>query len=112
MLRHGNAELAGPKHPGKTAGPIRWHGRQRGHISLSQRKLHVQRRRLRRKDAATGAEVEIPAYEAMRGNPRLGQRMLEILLAGVSTRRYEKVLPEIADTAGVSKSAVSREAIE
>jgi putative transposase len=112
VLQLSAQQVAGPKHPGKTAGPIRWHGRQRGQVSLSQRKLHVQRPRLRRKDAATGAEVEIPAYEAMRGNPRLGQRMLEILLAGVSTRRYEKVLPEMADTVGVSKSAVSREAIE
>jgi putative transposase len=105
-------QVAGPKHPGKAAGPIRWHGRQGGHISLAQRKLHVQRPRLRRKDATSGGEVEIPAYEAMRGNTRLGQRMLEILLAGVSTRRYEKVLPEMADSVGVSKSAVSREAIE
>jgi len=32
-----------------------------------------------------------------------GQRMLEILLNGVSTRRYERVIPEIADTVGVSR---------
>ena len=38
--------------------------------------------------------------------------MLEILLAGVSTRRYGEVIPEMADTVGVSKSAVSRETIE
>ena len=38
--------------------------------------------------------------------------MLEILLAGVSTRRYGAVIGEMADTVGVSKSAVSREAIE
>ena len=40
-------QVAGPKHRGKAAGPIRWHGRQRGHISLGQRKLHVQRPRVR-----------------------------------------------------------------
>lgn len=38
--------------------------------------------------------------------------MLEILLDGVSTRRYEGVLPEMAETVGVSKSQVSRETIE
>ena len=38
--------------------------------------------------------------------------MLEILLAGVSTRRYGAVIGEMADTVGVSKSAVSREASE
>jgi putative transposase len=48
----------------------------------------------------------------MRSDERIGARMLEILLRGVSTRNYERVLPEMADSVGVSKSAVSREAIE
>jgi putative transposase len=38
--------------------------------------------------------------------------MLQILIAGVSTRRYEQVLPAMAETVGVSKSQVSRETIE
>jgi transposase-like protein len=38
--------------------------------------------------------------------------MLEILMHGVSTRNYRKVLPEMADTAGVAKSSVSREFID
>ena len=38
--------------------------------------------------------------------------MLEILLNGVSTRGYERVIPEMAETVGVSRSAVSREALE
>jgi transposase-like protein len=41
-----------------------------------------------------------------------GERMLQTLLNGVSTRRYRRVIPEMADTVGVSKSTVSREAIE
>ena len=48
----------------------------------------------------------------MRAEGKLGHRMLEILLRGVSTRQYAAVLPEMAETAGVSKSSVSREAIE
>src|SRR5256885_1159612 len=40
-----------------------------------------------------------------------GERMLEILLNGVSTRRYSRVIPEMADTVGVSRSTVSRESI-
>jgi transposase-like protein len=38
--------------------------------------------------------------------------MLEILMAGVSTRKYGQVIGEMADTVGVSKSAVSRQTIE
>ena len=56
-----------------------------------------------------GREVEVPAYEAMNRPGPVGQRMLEILLAGVSTRKYARVIPAMAETVGVSRSAVSRE---
>ena len=38
--------------------------------------------------------------------------MLDILMRGVSTRQYRGVIPEMADTVGVSKSSVSRQMIE
>ena len=105
-------ELAGPKHPGKVAGEITWYGRQQTTIPLSERKLRVEKPRLRRKGTGPDQEVAIPAYEAMLGNSRLGRRMLEILLHGISTRNYRKVLPQMAETVAVSKSNVSREFME
>jgi putative transposase len=56
--------------------------------------------------------VEIPAYTALREHPRAGTRTLDILLRGVSTRNYSGVIREMADTAKVSKSAVSREFVD
>ncbi|MCK4305954.1 MAG: IS256 family transposase [Candidatus Eisenbacteria sp.] len=105
-------QLAGPKHPGQATGQIRWHGCQDGVVGQAERKLRVRKPRLRRKGRGQGAELEIPAYEAMQTNSRLGQRILEILMHGVSTRHYRKVLPEMAETVGVSKSSVSREFID
>jgi transposase-like protein len=105
-------EVAGPPHPGKGGGAIRRHGRQNGTVCLAERKLRVDKPRLRHKDGGKGAEVEIPAYEAMQDDARLAQRMLEILMRGVSTRNYAEVLPEMAQTVGVSKSSVSREFVE
>jgi putative transposase len=105
-------QVAGGKRPGKAGGPIGWHGRQRGRVCLSERKLRVRKPRLRRKGSGRGGEVEIPAYEAMQEDARLGQRMLDILMRGVSTRQYEAVLPAMAETVGVSKSSVSREFVE
>jgi putative transposase len=102
-------EVAGPKHPGKATGEITWYGHQPTTIPLSERKLRVDKPRLRRKGTGTDKEVPIPAYEAMLGNSRLGQRILEILLHGISTRNYRKVLPEMAETVAVSKSNLSRE---
>jgi putative transposase len=104
-------QVAGPKQPGKVKGQIGWHGRQQGVVSLSERKLRVEKPRLRKKGKGPGKEVAIPAYEAMAMNSRLGSRILEILMRGVSTRKYEKILPEMIDTVGVSKSQVSREFI-
>ena len=105
-------QLAGPKHPGRATGQIRWHGCQDGLVGLAERKLRVRKPRLRRKGRGTGGELEIPAYQAMQTNSRLGQRILEILMHGVSTRNYRKVLPEMAETVGVSKSRVSREFVD
>lgn len=105
-------ELAGEKHPGKASGDIRWHGTQGGVVHLAERKLRVNKPRLRKKGSdGQGAEVPIPVYEALQRDGPTSQRMLEILLSGVSTRRYAQVLPEMAQSVGISKSAVSREAI-
>jgi len=105
-------EVAGPKHPGKATGEVTWYGRQQATIPLAERKLRVEKPRLRRKGSGAEKEVTVPAYEAMLGNSRLGRRMLEILLHGISTRNYRKVLPQMAETVAVSKSNVSREFIE
>ena len=75
---------------------------------MQERKLGVRKPRLRKKG---GGEVPIPAYEALQ-DARLGRRMLDVLMRGISTRQYEEVLPEMASTCGVSKSNVSREAAE
>lgn len=48
----------------------------------------------------------------MQKEGRLAERMLEIMMAGVSTRKYEQVLPEMAEQVGISKSQVSREFID
>jgi transposase-like protein len=106
--------VAGPKQAGKARGKdaVVWYGRQAGQVYLSDRKLRVSRPRLRRRGQGNGGEVEIPAYEAMQTPSRLAQRMLEILMAGVSTRQYEGVIPEMAEAVGISRSAVSRETME
>ena len=51
-------------------------------------------------------------YEQCQRDQGLGERMLDILMRGVSTRQYRPVLPEMADSVGISRSAVSRETIE
>ena len=115
ILKMSAAEVAGPRQQGKKVDrDVRYYGSQNGRVCLKERKIQVRKPRLRRLNAEDGKsiEVEIPAYEAMNSNASLSGRMLEILMAGVSTRQYAKVLPQMANTVGVSKSQVSRETIE
>ncbi len=107
LLEASAEDVAGPRSPGRKR-EVCWHGRQRGRVCLRDRKLAVQRPRLRR----AGQEVPIPAYERCRQDGALGERMLDIVMRGVSTRQYQPVLPAMADSVGMSRSAVSRETIE
>ena len=102
-------EVAGVKHRGKAGGKIGWHGGQAGVVPLSDRKIRVRKPRLRSKD---GGEVEVPAYARLQQQKGLAGQMLKIVLGGISTRRYREVLPRMAEAVGVSKSSVSREAID
>jgi putative transposase len=102
-------QVAGARTPGKAKGEIRYHGSQAGCVQLADRKLKVKRPRLRHK---TEGEVKVPAYERLREDRGLGQHLLGALLRGVSTREYQEVLPQMAQTVGVSRSAISRKAIE
>lgn len=108
VLELSAAQVAGPRTPGQRRSQVLWHGRQAGRVCLKERKLGVRRPRLREKG---GGEVSIPAYAAMQ-DAGLGERMLDVLMRGISTRQYAEVLPEMASTCGVSKSNVSREAAE
>jgi transposase-like protein len=92
-------------------GEVVFYGRQPGQVMLSNRKLEVERPRLRTR-GRPGREVEVPAYAAMHNREQLGARVLEILMRGVSTRNYKEVIPSMAETVGVSKSAVSRRVVE
>ena len=109
IFRLSAEQIAGARTPGKSSGEIRWHGSQPGKIKLADREVKVKRPRLRHK--AEG-EVKIPAYEKMRQDRGLQQHMLGTLMRGISTREYDEVLPQMAQTVGISRSSVSRQAIE
>jgi transposase-like protein len=115
LLEFSAEQVAGPKaqgHRDQTDRPVRHHGVQDGIVELADRKLHVKRPRLRKRQGGAGAEVPVPAYEALRHNAQLGQHMFDVLLKGVSTRRYRDVVSQMAESLGISKSALSRQVIE
>jgi len=90
-------KVAGPAHPGRPGGAIRRHGEQGGIVALGGQKVRVSKPRLRRKGGGEGAEVAVPAYAAMQFDESLRERMLSIVMRGVSTRNYQEVVPELAE---------------
>ena len=100
--------LAGPK--GRHQVPRTHHhwGTTATELTFGGRRLHVSRPRVRR---TTGGEATLPSVVAFRDRDPLTARMMQQLLAGVSTRHYEDSLearPLGRRTRSSSKSAVSR----
>ncbi len=112
MLEADAAALCGPRHGrgggrqaqrwGRTAGPIGFHGG----------KVAVERPRVRERGG--GKEVVLPSWERATEEDWLGRWAMNLMLIGVTTRRFGRAvrLPEgdvpVGPGAGVSKSAASR----
>ena len=107
LLQLSATSIAGEKSPGRQNGEVLWHGSQGGQICLLERRLKVSKPRLRTR-GRPGREVAIPLYQQLQGDSGLAARMSEILVSGVSTRKYARVLPAMAASAGIAKSSVSR----
>src|SRR5512132_4478395 len=108
LFREEAVALAGPKgrhHPARTH--HHW-GTAATELTFGGRRVQVRRPRVRQ---TAGGEATLPSIAAFRGRDPLTARMMQQLLAGVSTRHYEGSLearPSGRPTRGSSKSAVSR----
>jgi putative transposase len=105
------ARLCGPdgKHNPDRAGYR--HGTGAGSVTLGGRRVAVTRPRVRAADGS--GELHLPSYDLFSGTEVLGKMALEKMLAGLSSRRYERGLEPagtvVADAAcATSKPAVSR----
>jgi putative transposase len=105
-------EVVGPK--GKHdpyRGAVR-HGHDAGEVTLGGRRVAVERPRVRSADGES--EVQLAIYRHFADRDALTAAVLERMLCGVSTRRYDRTGEPVgaeveAGARSVSKSAVSRE---
>jgi putative transposase len=58
ILEVSAARIAGPRAQGQAGGDVRWHGHQHGRVQLADRKLRVQKPRLRQRGRGAGGEVK------------------------------------------------------
>ena len=104
------SELAGPKGKHDPTRSVYRHGTEAGRVTLGGRRVPVRRPRVR---SLEGAEVRLDSYETFASVDLLGDRMVASLLAGLSGRRYERVLEPVGEqleqaATGTSQSSVSR----
>ena len=108
-------EVVGPKGRHDPARSAVRHGHETGEVTLGGRRVPVERPRVRTADGAQ--EVALATYAHFADRDPLTRLVLERMLAGVSTRRYVRVLEpvgaKVEETAGsTSKSSVSRAFVE
>jgi putative transposase len=105
-------EVVGPKgkhNPERSA--VR-HGHESGEVTLGGRRVQVERPRARSVDG--NGELPLRTYEHFASRDPLSRLVLEQMLAGVSTRRFERTREPVgaeleAQARSTSRSAVSRE---
>jgi putative transposase len=108
-------EVVGPKSKRNSERTAVRHGHEDGEVTLGGRRVEVRRPRARTADGEH--EVPLGTYEHFADRDPLSRVVLERMLAGVSTRRYERTQEPVgeeveAKTRSTSKSAVSRTFVE
>ncbi len=96
--------LAGPRGKHDSGRDLfRW-GHQTGYAVLGGAKVRVDHPRVRHRE---GHEVALRSYERFQSPLRRQRSMVNKLVHGISTRKYEKAVEEFTDGYGISKSAGS-----
>jgi len=89
-----------------TSHPMTRWGNQSGSIFMGNQKIAL--RRLRVRNPGTGEEVIPDTYSRFQSSKNFDQRVFQEGLKKVSQRDYERGLPAIAASFGITKSSVSR----
>ncbi len=106
LLEQELVAVVGPKGKHNPQRSANRHGSRPGQVVLGGRKVAVSRPRAR---TCEGSELELRTYTHFASDDLLGERTVETMLAGLSTRRHRAALePTGTEDRSVSKSAVSR----
>lgn len=108
LLEEDRERLCGPSHARSSERQGYRHGHDEGSLVLGGRRVKVRKPRVR---SLSGEEMTLEHWEAFKADDPLGERALEQVLCGVTTRKYERsleALPAELEASGTSKSSVSR----
>jgi transposase-like protein len=86
----------------------RW-GQQPGYVVFSGQKVPVERPRVRTRE---GREVELETYTRLQHDGRRQRAVREGIVAGLTSRNYQRAVQSVLDGYGIQKSSVSREFVQ
>lgn len=102
LLEEDRVAICGPRSQPQADRRVYRHGFDRGQLVLGGRKVSVDKPRCRSVD---GEEIMLPSWQALAAEDALQRRVIEQMLIGVSTRKYERSLEELP---GAMKSVASK----
>src|SRR6516164_8038712 len=97
----------GPRYHSE-GGCLRW-GQQPGYVVFAGQKVPVQRPRVRTRE---GQEVELESYARLQHDGRRQRAVREGIVAGLTSRNYQRAVQSVLDGYGIEKSSVSREFVQ
>lgn len=101
-------ELAGPDYYPTDPKLQKW-SHEAGSVYIGDQKVKIQRPRLRHTEMG---EVPLKSYKALRSKGQFSQALLEKMLCGVSTQKYQDTVLAAAQAFGISPSSVSKRIVE
>lgn len=108
LLEQDRVAMCGPKSQRQKDRRAYRHGFDQGQLVLGGRKVQVRKPRCR---SVNGEELTLPTWSEMASEDPLRRRMVEQMLVGVSTRKYERSLEDLPGSmksVASKKSSVSR----
>ena len=99
----------GPRHqPDAASSCLRW-GQQSGYVVFAGQKVAVERPRVRTRQ---GEEVQLDSYARLQHDGRRQRAVREGIVAGLTSRNYQRAVQSVLDGYGIEKSSVSREFVQ
>ncbi len=109
MLEEEVRRRVGPPHrPDPTSSCVRW-GRQPGYVVFGGQKVAITRPRVRTRG---DEEVTLDSYARLQHDGRRQRAVREGIVAGLTTRNYQRAVESVWDGYGIEKSSVSREFVQ
>ena len=102
LLEQEVEELCGKRY--SREGAYYRHGQEPCTIMVEGAKLATTRPRVR----GNGKEVKLPIYQSLRDQDVFDRQAHDLMMAGISTRKYDKVKEHLAERIGTKRSTVSR----